>query len=237
MRREAYPEVRVSLPSLRVDSAAVRLAQLASPTGPSLTLAPEAGSQRMRDIINKNVTEADILGAAEEAFRAGRTTLKLYFMIGLPWEEDADVMAIADLCLKIRDRGRSLLGPRANRLQMNISVNNFIPKPFTPFQWAGMADRETLARRQDCFAPGCASLGMPARLSGLDAGYLETALARGDEKLGDVIEGAWRRGARFDSWTEEFRGEAWSEAFESPACRPRSWRQRRSTPVSLCRGT
>ncbi|MBN1631685.1 MAG: radical SAM protein, partial [Thermoleophilia bacterium] len=126
---EEHPEVRVSLPSLRVDSAAVRLAHLASPTGPSLTLAPEAGSRRMWDVINKNVTEEDVLAAAEEAFRGGRTTLKLYFMIGLPFEEDADVVAIAELSLKIREVGRAVLGPRAGRLQLNVSVNNFIPKP------------------------------------------------------------------------------------------------------------
>ena len=88
----------------------MRLAWLASPTGPSLTLAPEAGSQRMRDIINKNVTEDDVLAAAEEAFRTGRTTLKLYFMIGLPWETDDDVEAIADLCLRVRESGRRILG-------------------------------------------------------------------------------------------------------------------------------
>ena len=205
----------MSLPSLRVDSAAVRLAGLASPTGPSLTLAPEAGSQRMRDIINKNVTEADILGAAEEAMRAGKTTLKLYFMIGLPWEEDADALAIADLCLKIRDAGRALLGSRASRLQLNVSVNNFIPKPFTPFQWAGMADRATLVRRQGLISDRLRKPGVRVSFSRVDASYLEAALARGDEKTGDVIHEAWRRGARLDSWSEEFRGDAWGAAFES----------------------
>jgi radical SAM-linked protein len=210
---QAYPEVRVSLPSLRVDSAAVKLAGLASPTGPSLTLAPEAGSQRLRDIINKNVTEADILGAVEEAIRAGKTTLKLYFMIGLPWEEDDDALAIADLCFKIRDRGRALLGSRASRLQLNVSVNNFIPKPFTPLQWAGMADRETLVRRQGLIRDRLRKPGVRLALSRADSSYLEAALARGDAKLGDVIEGAWERGARLDSWTEEFRGEAWNASF------------------------
>ena len=91
----------------------------------------------MRDIINKNVTENDVLTAAEEAFRTGRTTLKLYFMIGLPWETDEDVLAIADLCLRVRTRrGGMFWQARAGRLQLNVSVNTFIPKPFTPFQWA-----------------------------------------------------------------------------------------------------
>lgn len=208
----SHPEVRVSLPSLRVDSAAVRLAHLASPTGPSLTLAPEAGSRRMWDVINKNVTEADVLAAAEEALRSGRTTLKLYFMIGLPLERDEDVVAIADLCLRVRELGRRVLGARAGRLQLNVSVNNFVPKPFTPFQWAAMADRDTLIRRQDLLRSRLRKPGVKLTLHGVDKSYLEAALARGGEEMGGVIEEAWRRGARFDSWTEQFRGDAWTEA-------------------------
>ena len=210
-----FPETRVSLPSLRVDSAAVRLARLASPTGPSLTLAPEAGSQRMRDVVNKNVTEADILGAAQEAFRAGKTTLKLYFMIGLPWEDDADVRAIVSLCLKLRESGREMLGQRANRLRLNVSVNNFVPKPFTPFQWVGMADREVLLRRQRILRDGLRKRAIRLALSNVDKSYVEAALARGGTETADVIEEAWRRGARFDSWTEEFRADAWEAAFAS----------------------
>ena len=183
----AHPEVRLSLPSLRVDTASVRLAWLASPTGGSLTLAPEAGSQRMRDIINKNVTENDVLTAAEEAFRTGRTTLKLYFMIGLPWETDDDVLAIADLCLKVRQAGRDILAGRAGRLQLNVSVNTFIPKAFTPFQWAAMADRETLRRRQGLLRARLRQAGHPSRhvgpeqeLSGGRAGARRRADGRGD---------------------------------------------------------
>jgi len=208
----SYPEVRVSLPSLRVDTAAVKLAQLASPTGPSVTLAPEAGSRRMWDVINKNVTEADVLAAAEEAFRSGRTTLKLYFMIGLPLETDGDVIAIAELCLRVRDLGRRVLGARAGRLQLNVSVNNFVPKPFTPFQWSGMADRDTLARRQDLLRSHLRRRGVKLTLHEIEKSYLEAALARGGEDMGAVIEEAWRRGARFDSWTEQFREDAWAEA-------------------------
>jgi radical SAM-linked protein len=208
----ACPEVRVSLPSLRVDSAAVRLAGLASPTGGSLTLAPEAGSQRMRDLINKNVTELDILGAAEEAFRRGKTTLKLYFLIGLPGEDDADVTAVCDLCLRVRDLGRSVLGPRSGRLQLNVSVNNFVPKPFTPFQWAGMAERGVLERRQSLLRSRLCRSGIRLTLANIEASYVEAALARGDESLGAVLEEAWRRGARFDSWTEGLRSDAWLKA-------------------------
>lgn len=209
------PEVRLSLPSLRVDSAAVRLAHLASPTGPSLTLAPEAGSQRMRDVINKNITDEDVLTAAEEAFRCGCTTLKLYFVIGFPLEEDDDVSAIADLCLRVRDLGRRTLGPRASRLRLNISVNNFVPKPFTPFQWAGMADRATLRRRQDVLRAALRRPGTNLALHDVDKSHLEAALARGGEGMAGVMEEAWRRGARFDSWTEQFSGAAWTGALSA----------------------
>jgi radical SAM family uncharacterized protein/radical SAM-linked protein len=207
-----HPEARVSLPSLRVDSASVRLAQLASPTGPSLTLAPEAGSERMWRAINKNVTREDVLAAAVEAFAAGRTTLKLYFMIGLPLEEEDDVIAIADLCHEIRRKGREVLGPRANRLQLNVSINNFIPKPFTPFQWTGMPEREILLRRQHLLRSRLRGPGIKLTLHDVDKSYLEAALARGGEEMGAVIEAAWRGGARFDSWTEEHKPSAWAAA-------------------------
>ncbi len=209
---ERFPEVRVSLPSLRVDSTAVRLAHLVSPTGPSLTLAPEAGSQRMRDVINKNVSDADILGAAEEAFRTGRTSLKLYFMIGLPGEQDEDVEAISDIVHRLRELGRRCLGSRSSRLQLSVSINNFVPKPFTPFQWCGMAAREVLARRQASLRARLRAPGIRVALHDIDKSYLEAALARGGEEMSQVILGAWQRGARFDSWTEQFDRRAWDGA-------------------------
>lgn len=215
-----HPEVRVSLPSLRVDTAAVRLAQLVSPTGPSLTLAPEAGSDRMWSIINKNITKKDVLAAAGEAFRTGRTTLKLYFMIGLPLETDDDVLSIAELCLQIRELGHGMLGERKTRLRLNISVNNFIPKPFTPFQWAGMADRATLRARQELLRARLRKPGIKLTLHDVDKSHLEAALARGGEEVAIIIEEAWRRGARFDSWTEQFKGEAWTEAFAAAETSP-----------------
>jgi radical SAM-linked protein len=168
----------------------------------------------MRDIVNKNVTENDVLTAAEEAFRTGRTTLKLYFMIGLPWETDDDVLAIADLCLKVRQAGRDVLAGRAARLQLNVSVNTFVPKPFTPFQWAEMADRETLQRRQGLLRARLKKPGIRLAMSDLGKSYLEAALARGDEQMGAAIEAAWRKGARFDPWTEQFRAGAWAEALQ-----------------------
>ena len=209
----SFPEVRLALPSLRVDSAAVRLGQMAGPSGTSITLAPEAGSQRLRDVINKNVDEADIIGAVREAFGAGRTTLKLYFMIGLPTETDEDVEEIVRLCRTLRGVAREVLGARAHRLQLNVSVTNFIPKPFTPFQWSAMADRETLRRRQEILRAGLSRIKARLALHGVDNSYLEAALARGGQETADVIEAAWRGGARFDSWTEQERPLAWANAF------------------------
>ncbi len=207
------PEVRVALPSLRVDSASVRLGHLTSPTSPSITLAPEAGSQRMRDFVNKNVDEADIFSAAREAFSLGHTTLKLYFMMGLPTETDEDVEAIADLCLRLRRLGKEQLGSRGSRLKLNVSVTNFIPKAFTPFQWSAMADRETLERRQRLLRERLAVKGVKLSLHDIDSSYVEAALARGSEECAAVIEAAWKAGARFDSWTEEARPAAWKAAF------------------------
>lgn len=207
------PDVRIALPSLRVDSASVRLGHLCSPTSASITLAPEAGSQRMRDVVNKNVTEDDIFAAAREAFALGHTTLKLYFMMGLPSERDDDVEAIVDLCLRLRRLGKETLGSRASRLKLNVSVTNFIPKAFTPFQWAAMADGETLRRRQDLLRRGLAVKGVKVSVHDIRSSYVEAALARGGEEMAAVIEGAWRRGARFDSWTEHARPDAWEAAF------------------------
>ncbi|NLT35044.1 MAG: DUF2344 domain-containing protein [Gaiellales bacterium] len=209
------PEAHVSLPSLRVDSAAVRLGRVLSPRGTSLTLAPEAGSQRLRDVINKNVTQEDIEGAATEAFALGYTTLKLYFMIGLPTETDEDVEAIVHLCQRLRRIGREALGSRSNRLSLRVSATNFIPKPFTPFQWEPMASREDLERRQEILRRGLARLRIRPALHSVDGSYLEATLARGGSETAEVIERAWRQGARFDNWTDQYRPEAWDQAFRA----------------------
>jgi len=215
-----HPQVKVNLPSLRVDSAAVRLGHLTSPTSASVTLAPEAGSQRLRDVVNKNVSEADILDAAREAFASGHTTLKLYFMIGLPTETDDDVESIVTLCGRIRALGRATLGSRAGRLQLKVSVTNFIPKPFTPFQWAAMADRATLTRRQQTLLRGLRPFKVRPALHDISWSYVEAVLARGGGEVGAVVEEAWRGGAKFDSWTDQRRLDAWEAAFAGAGSSP-----------------
>ena len=225
-----HPQVRVNLPSLRVDSAAVRLGHLTSPTSSSVTLAPEAGSQRLRDVVNKNVSEADILDAAREAFGSGHSTLKLYFMIGLPTETDDDVEAIVTLVGRIRALGRAALGSKAGRLQLKVSVTNFIPKPFTPFQWAAMAGRETLARRQQILLRGLRPFKVRPALHDITWSYVEAVLARGGGDIGVVVEQAWRGGARFDSWTDQRRLEAWEAAFANGESNPEAVA---TTPLDL----
>jgi len=215
-----HPQLKVNLPSLRVDSAGVRLGHLTSPTGSSVTLAPEAGSQRLRDVVNKNVSEADILEAVREAFASGHTNLKLYFMIGLPSETDDDVEAIVALCGRIRSLGRATLGAKAGRMQLKVSVTNFIPKPFTPFQWSAMADRATLTRRQQILLRGLRPFKIRPALHDISWSHIEAALARGGDDIGAVVEEAWRGGARFDSWTDQRRLDAWEAAFAGAGSDP-----------------
>ena len=217
---ERLPDTKVSLPSLRVDSAAVKLGYLVSPGDRSITLAPEAGSQRMRDVVNKNITDSDIMEAVQESLRLGRTVLKLYFMIGLPTEEDSDVQAIVDLCHRIRSLGREILGERKGRLQLNVSVTNFIPKPFTPFQWEPMGDLATLKRRQEILRDGLGGRSFRLSVNDPETSYVEAVLARGGVEISDALEDAWRRGARFDSWSEQWRPEAWSEALKAVGVEP-----------------
>lgn len=205
--------VSVSLPSLRVDSFSVDIAKKIQQVRKSgLTLAPEAGTQRMRDVINKNVTEEDIMGACGNAFRNGWNTVKLYFMMGLPTETDEDLAGIADLAKRINELYRSIRGKYGCRI--TVSVSSFVPKPFTPFQWMGQCSVEEIERKQQ-FLKSC-FMGTRIRYAYHDAktGYIEAVLARGDRKLCRVLETVWRNGATWDSWTEFFDFDRWMDAFE-----------------------
>ncbi|MGI5818198.1 MAG: TIGR03960 family B12-binding radical SAM protein [Armatimonadota bacterium] len=213
--RLASRRVSIGMPSLRVDTFSVGLAdRLQRVRKSGLTLAPEAGSQRMRDIINKDVAEADLLDAVRAAFRAGWQRVKLYFLIGLPRERDEDVLAIADLVDEVLALGRAELSKGGyGRLRVNVSVNALIPKPHTPFQWSGMVDPETLSRRRELLYQRLTNRRVNLAVTEVESAELEAALARGDRALSDVIERAWRAGAVFDGWSEQFRPELWREAF------------------------
>jgi radical SAM superfamily enzyme YgiQ (UPF0313 family) len=206
--RSLQPGLRVSLPSLRVDSAAVNLARLGTEQRGSITLAPEAGTQRLRDAINKRVDDAMLLEATTATFRAGFTGLKLYFMIGLPGEEDDDVRGIAKLAAAVQGVARALAGGRA---RVSAAVSAFVPKAATAFQWERFAGEDEVLRRQRVLREVWPR-GVKLALHDARAAAVEARLAVGGERLGDLVEAAWRQGARFDGWSEYFSLEHWESA-------------------------
>jgi radical SAM family uncharacterized protein len=210
MQAPAAP-VSISLPSLRTDTFSVELAQLFTGMRRSgLTFAPEAGSQRLRDVINKKVTEQDLMQAVEAAYANHWQRVKLYFMIGLPTETDEDVQAIIDLVRQVAEVGYQHHGRKA---KVSVTVSTFVPKPHTPFQWHPLIDEDTLQRRQHMLRNGLHARNI--RLSYHDAriSLLEAIIARGGRELSPILEHAWRAGARFDAWDEQLRWEAWRDAF------------------------
>ncbi len=207
--------ISLSLPSLRVDSFTKELMdKIATVRSSSLTFAPEAGTQRLRDVINKNVREEDLLRAVGVAFAAGKNAVKLYFMSGLPTETDEDIVGIAELASHVIDAYYAC--PERNRAkkpQVTISVSCFIPKPFTPFQWEAQDTMEQLARKQELL--GSAITDRKIRYTHHDAkvSRIEAVLARGDRRLADALELACREGFKFDSWDECFDYDKWISVF------------------------
>lgn len=208
----------LSLPSLRVDSFSVELANMLREHRRSgLTFAPEAGSQRLRDVINKKVREEDLLEAAEAAFSSGWHRLKLYFMIGLPTETPEDVCAIGDVVKRVLEIGRRHAGGRA---QVAVSVSTFVPKAHTPFQWMPLIGETTLREHIDVLHQAARGRGITLSWHEPATTLLEAAIARGDRRLGGVILRAWQLGARFDAWEEEFRAHAWEQSFDEAGLSP-----------------
>ena len=209
--------INVSVPSLRADQfPAQMMEKLAQVRRSGLTFAPEAGTQRLRDVINKNITEEQILSTAKQAFSGGWTSVKLYFMIGLPTETDEDILGIADLAQKVVDEFyRNPDKPKGKGVQVSVSVASFVPKPFTPFQWEAMDSREEIARKQALLRSSIRSGKIKLTCHGCETSLLEGVFARGDRRLAEVLELAWRRGARFDGWDDQFRPQLWKECFEA----------------------
>src|SRR4051812_23276821 len=207
--KSRLPTLHLSLPSNRVDTGPVALTAAANARQSSITLAPEAATQRMRDIICKTITDEMIESAIEAAFRAGYSSLKMYFMIGLPRETHDEVQGIVDLGIRAREIGRAVGG----RFSVHMSASNFVPKPHTPFQWEGMAPRDQLAAKQAYMRRAMPTRQIRLSLHDLRTSMLEGALSRGDDRTAEVIELAWRAGARFDAWTEMFQEQAWHDAF------------------------
>jgi radical SAM superfamily enzyme YgiQ (UPF0313 family) len=210
--------LKISIPSTRVDSFSVAVADaVARGKKHTLTLAPEAGSQRLRNTINKLVSEQDLLNAAENAFANGWTSVKMYFMVGQPTETDFDVEEIVRLAGEVRRIGRAHLGGRA---RVRVSTSNFIPKAHTPYQWIGQADPETLRRRHQILREGCRRAGVQFTWEEPEKSLLEAVLSRGDRRVADVIETAWRNGAKFDGWSEHHDWGIWQRAFAEHALDP-----------------
>jgi radical SAM family uncharacterized protein/radical SAM-linked protein len=187
------------------------LDEMASVRATGLTFAPEAGTQRMRDVVNKNVTEEHIRDSAERVFRRGWSRLKLYFMIGLPTETDEDVRGIVETGARMLAIGKQLAPREAD---VTVSVSSHVPKPHTPFQWAAMDPLDEIARKQSLLRKAAAEIKPPVRLKYHDRGvsHVEGILARGDRRVAAVIEAAWRDGARFDGWEEVFDVVRWQRA-------------------------
>ena len=208
--------IGLSLPSLRLDSFSVGLAdRIQSGRKTGLTFAPEAGTQRLRDVINKNVSEDDLLAAATAAFEAGWDAVKLYFMIGLPTETLDDVTGIAELAQKVLELGRKIRGKegKAGRVKISVSVASFVPKSHTPFQWVSQAPLEELERRQDHLRRLLRDRAIAFSWTYVDESLLEAVLARGDRRVAAVILRAWQKGCRLDGWSEHFDFAKWMEAF------------------------
>ena len=234
-QRLAGSGISCSLPSLRIDAFSVEAArQLNGDAKKSgLTFAPEAGSQRLRDVINKNVTERQLLDTIRAAADNGWRRVKLYFMIGLPTETDADIIAIADLL----SAALTMLNEEFDRdvarsFKIAVSVANFVPKPHTPFQWEAQDSREELGRKQRLLADALPRRGVTLHYHGAESSYIEGVLARGDRRVGDALEAAWRAGATTDAWNGRFDFARWEQAFadcgldgDEYACRARDLEQ------------
>lgn len=226
----AEPEhTNISLPSLRVDGFSEELAARLNVLRRSgLTFAPEAGTQRLRDAINKNLSEEEILDTARKAFAWGWTTVKLYFMMGLPTETLEDVAGIAALGQKIVDCYYANPNkPKGKSVTVSISVSCFVPKPFTPFQWEPQDTAEQLKEKQAHLRASLTTRKISLSWHDADVSFLEGVLARGDRRLGPVIEGAWRRGCKLDSWSQYFSLAAWMEALEEAGLDPAFYANRR----------
>ena len=226
--------VNISLPSLRVDAFSVDLMQKVQEVRKSsLTFAPEAGTQKQRDVINKNITEEEILSGCKLAFEGGWNRVKLYFMLGLPNEEESDVLGIAELAEKI---AMTYFGidkeKRAPGLQLVVSTSCFVPKPFTPFQWASQDSEESFKHKIKLLKGAIKRKQIRYNHHDAKTSVLEAVIARGDQKVAELIYKAYRKGCTFDSWSEHFKPEAWLEAaketgvdFEFYAHRERSYEE------------
>ncbi|MEK7353994.1 MAG: radical SAM protein, partial [Chloroflexota bacterium] len=220
---ERHPDLALSLPSLYIDSFSLELMEaLPSHKKTGLTFAPEAGSERLRLGINKNITEAELLKTAALAFARNWTGLKLYFMLGLPGETMDDIKEIVNLIEKVRAEGR-----KAKRMpQIRVTLSTFMPKPHTPFQWVAQDSEENLNAKHEVLKEGLRRKGVKFSWQNPETSLLEAALSRGDRRLGKVIYNAWKLGSTFDAWGEYFKYQNWQQAFEEAGLDPNFYARR-----------
>ena len=215
-------KIGLQLPSLRIDNFTDELLEkVASVRKSGLTFAPEAGTQRLRDAINKNVTEQNVLDTCKVAFEGGYSAVKLYFMMGLPTETMEDIAGIADLAQKVIDLYYSLENrPKGKGVTVSISCATFIPKPFTPFQFEPQNDFAQIEEKQKHLRDCIKSRKISVSLHNAGTSLIEAVLARGDRRIGEVIYTAWKKGCKFDGWDEYFDFEKWKEAFNECGLTP-----------------
>lgn len=207
--------VSLSLPSLRIDKFAFDvLNKIQEYKKSGLTYAPEAGTQRLRDVINKGVTEKDIYESIEQALELGWKHIKLYFMIGLPTETYEDLDGIVEIAKNIKELNYKVNGPKGGRFNLTVSVSNFVPKAHTPFQWEAQNTAEEFADKHNYLAERLKIKGVTFNYHDNTTSAYEAVFARGDRRCGRLLYEAFRAGCKFDGWTEHFRPEAWETAFE-----------------------
>ena len=218
--KEELKEVKLSLPSLRIDSFEGDMTE--NLRRGSLTFAPEAGTQRLRDVINKDITDQEVENCFKSAFNAGYTSIKLYFMMGLPTETNEDLQGIADMVKKIRDIYAQKKN-RLNSLRVSVSVSTFIPKPFTPFQWEKQATKEEIEAKISFLHDVLRMRGVTFSWNDYELSQAEAVLARGDRKLSKLIETVYRKGSYMEGWSDFFYKENWQKAYEECGINPQEY--------------
>ncbi len=221
--------VNIAVPSLRIDNFSESMLEKITKVRKSgLTFAAEAGTQRMRDVINKNVTEENILGTCKRAFEGGYTSVKLYFMIGLPTETDEDVLGVIDTAQKVVDLYYSLKNhAKGKAVQVTCSVASFVPKPFTPFEFEPQDTMEELQRKQQLMLHHLHTHKISLDWHDARTSFIEAVFARGDRRLGKAVEWAWRHGCNLDGWDDHFKFDVWMQAFAETGLDPAFYANRR----------
>jgi radical SAM family uncharacterized protein len=222
--------INISLPSMRTNTFSIKLAkEISRVRSSSVTLAPEAGTQRLRDVIGKNMTEEHILEGVQAAFSEGLESIKLYFMIGLPTETDEDLLAIPTLAQKIYEIGKS----HTRRVRVTVNLATFVPKPHTPLQWERQISIEETLAKQKLIKQNVKTKWIEVRWHQAEASFLEGVFARGDRQLSKVIEKAWELGARFDAWSEHLKFDVWMKAFAECSIDPNDYLKERDKSQPL----